>query len=1141
MYQPYLHQPQYQPYLGGSTTSFSPSGGTEAKPTVTGRGGFAFNGRAAAALLPTIISMTTYGGGGSNMAAVLVVGFMGAYILDGMRIREGSFAVVWATLIAGHLALMYDTFFSANEMPVVSSMLFLLLGGFTLFLVGVWATVQFAWIRLSYPAVVVAFEKLLLTATLPVCGTLLTWWSIELAGMGTAPYISVAILCSLYAMFVPPAVPAAASLAGGGGGGGVRSKPLHQTTSSSLDGFVSYLYVVSTPVALYSAAHWETLWSSSLHMWSCLLLTSIPTLITIVLLPQGSWWLGRSASADAVRVFTGLVALAAAIAGIEGRIIFHSFGQYIRLAAPWNYVAITIGLYGVGTLLVLHFTGIMGEEAAGVALGPVLMIGASVGGLVTGLPWYVLPGPLIAAAGLSLYYDSRSWKEYMLFVVSSLLTASWFVWHHFWHLDISLSGVPLRWVCCLLLSAMVPGLLVPGLILSGMFSRSSVVTMLLVSQAALLTVVEEVLFAGDHTLLTYDLHPVFPAALVVATSGVGVAMTRRLVSKGVIGEVGNYLLQCIYVTKIVMLAIPQARLTFPALGLALSITPPLLLESSSISGRTGPWKTRLRPWQGLGLACAVVLSTVAARFAVFDVLHTLTNRKPSEALAAGTLLIISSLGCVPLVFRYYRSVFWAKRTLLLVGALGVSLALLRPPLFVRGGAQCPHLPFGLCPRLWDEGHVPEHEQDDVAMYGDGIRRREHWAVWLLVAATFAGLWTLTSRVSVARAAPLRLSQAAVAALLVGGYMALDFFPGLRILQVITIVSALAVGAALVAVHGGTMASVLGALVVVPLWAASLPVSLLALKFVTLPPLPPESRRLVPEQPQVFEVEEERRMSLRLAIVASFAAQSLLLAFTFKLRVGRMQREVRRNHGETLVTATAFMPGVQDFLGRCLPPNMTIKSGGKTRHGHNEGVGAVAIACNLLTVMCYGSCLWINTTLSLDYYSLFGSAIGVLLIAPILLLLCQDPLFCRSLESERRYFVPVLVSAALLAASAGYVVGNTLLQGLVTVGGAGASVEPDVKTKIIAFALRNGGPLVMSIPSLLGALSLLWTGRGPVHGQPGGVLRYRGVHIITGIVASVGVIIAQLDSVRILCAAAGIGALVLLGSAQHTRAAGRKLL
>jgi hypothetical protein len=77
-----------------------------------------------------------------------------------------------------------------------------------------------------------------------------------------------------------------------------------------------------------------------------------------------------------------------------------------------------------------------------------------------------------------------------------------------------------------------------------------------------------------------------------------------------------------------------------------------------------------------------------------------------------------ALGCLPLVQRYYPHSQGAKRALLLAATLAALLVLLRPPLPIRGGAECPPgLPLGLCPRLWDAGHVPAHEQDDVSVWG----------------------------------------------------------------------------------------------------------------------------------------------------------------------------------------------------------------------------------------------------------------------------------------------------------------------------------------------------------------------------------------------------------------------------------------
>jgi hypothetical protein len=93
---------------------------------------------------------------------------------------------------------------------------------------------------------------------------------------------------------------------------------------------------------------------------------------------------------------------------------------------------------------------------------------------------------------------------------------------------------------------------------------------------------------------------------------------------------------------------------------------------------------------------------------------------PAEALLLGLLLLCMVLGCLPLVQRYYPHSQPAKRALLLAATLAALLVLLRPPLPIRGGAECPDLPFRLCPRLWNEGHVPEHEQDDVSVWGEWI-------------------------------------------------------------------------------------------------------------------------------------------------------------------------------------------------------------------------------------------------------------------------------------------------------------------------------------------------------------------------------------------------------------------------------------
>ena len=56
---------------------------------------------------------------------------------------------------------------------------------------------------------------------------------------------------------------------------------------------------------------------------------------------DGLWWLGEGRAVAALRRLLLLVSLALFLAALEERVVFHSFNQYIRLTAPWNYLAVT--------------------------------------------------------------------------------------------------------------------------------------------------------------------------------------------------------------------------------------------------------------------------------------------------------------------------------------------------------------------------------------------------------------------------------------------------------------------------------------------------------------------------------------------------------------------------------------------------------------------------------------------------------------------------------------------------------------------------------------------------------------------------------------------------------------------------------
>lgn len=105
------------------------------------------------------------------------------------------------------------------------------------------------------------------------------------------------------------------------------------------DGFTAFVLVTTLPVAVYFTTHWAAIFQW-VHLWSLLLLASGPLLL-VTSLKDGLWWLGEGRAVNALRRLLLLASLAVFLAALEERVIFHSFNQYIRLTAPWNYLAVT--------------------------------------------------------------------------------------------------------------------------------------------------------------------------------------------------------------------------------------------------------------------------------------------------------------------------------------------------------------------------------------------------------------------------------------------------------------------------------------------------------------------------------------------------------------------------------------------------------------------------------------------------------------------------------------------------------------------------------------------------------------------------------------------------------------------------------
>lgn len=95
-------------------------------------------------------------------------------------------------------------------------------------------------------------------------------------------------------------------------------------------------------------------------------------------------------------------------------------------------------------------------------------------------------------------------------------------------------------------------------------------------QAMLVTFLEELLYLGADEVEG----EMYPAAMVIATSALGLAVTQRLSSQQLLGRQAAWILYCVFLSKLSMLVLPQVHLPIAQnlLKLALTQVGPLLIS-----------------------------------------------------------------------------------------------------------------------------------------------------------------------------------------------------------------------------------------------------------------------------------------------------------------------------------------------------------------------------------------------------------------------------------------------------------------------------------------------------------------------------------------------------------------------------------
>lgn len=1024
---------------------------------------FTHNARVAAASVPALAVILGYGG--NTVASVSLFGAVSVYFMDYFRQREGALAAIWATLAAVDLCLVSShSGVDAGGRPLLLCVMSFLCCTAVLFHTGCWATLQFRWVQMQSPAVVLAMERLVISGSVTLCGPLIALGGVATVGVASTPFYMAAILSLLYWLLSSP-LPSCFLVCGETPAEerrNVQRSPSHFAAQGGVESACATLTTLLIPPMMYLGVHRQLLHEMD-HVWSVALLTSGP-LLAVLTAPSGLWWLPLHArAANTLRWTASLICLGVFITSVQGRVVFSLFRAYIAIQPPWDWLITTVAVYGHCAVVVMHFSGVLQSPYVNSATLAGLIL-ACVGACVTvGVPLTIIPAPVVSALGLGLYYRSRSLREYALFLLGCGITGLWFMYHHFSFLDISWELIwNVQRVCALLVLYTAPTLLLPGVLLSE--APTTVIGVFLVVHSGILCLVEAALLSGNT-----QLGIIYPGYAVIYTSVIGCLVSSKLLAARRVPVWSAHVSRVTFACKLVMLLLRNPLHGFHLVLLSGLSVAPVVLHPVKPGGFR-----RQHPSPSLFVVYA--LATVACCWGVRDImvesLSVVFGDKPKDALALGCFLIFIAASLTPLIWAHHRRYPAWKIANAVLAFFGVTLTVLQPPMpFATtcnpNGSRAGHARKA-CLDIFTDAQIQGIQMDDTSVYASSDGSGSGWTNWLLVLALLAGLGAAVQYRNVHRRGLARhFVLALITGCALGGYISVELFPRQSTIHVLLVLTCVLLSSSLVFISTpvGRAPQVLPAALF--LWAALLPVAF----FIEHEPTQDYPHRLHPDV--AFTVDNEQRMLRYASLLAVYAAQSALLAFCVHLKLTRSQSlgaaGVGSDAGVLQVPSTPSLAGasrLSSFLGGCLPPSTAcidtytrVKSkstGSAAAVISPQGLEWLPTVGNFVTLLCFGLCL------ALDVLWFGGNEIIILPLSSVLLMLHADPILLPALFPRRRY-VPPLAAAMIYL----FVTSLSSCLGLVHIDGV------TLQRSLITTPVVQVACVLMALPSHVMFLCHLW--------------------------------------------------------------------
>eukprot|EP00249_Psilotum_nudum_P022608 c28580_g1_i2 orf=3-3230(-) len=985
-------------------------------------GTFQYNARVAVALVPCVVLIL--GMGGKPVLGTLTIGLMISYILDTLQLRHGAFFGIWGSIFASQLAFILGGVSFSTMLPQPLYWLTVLTSFEANFLVGVWASLQFRWLQLENPSVVLALERLLFACIPFTAAAILTWGVVAAVGIQNSAFYLMIILCGLYWMFSLPHQSSFRSKTERSYGGQIGEEAL---ILGPLDAAFHSLTLMFLPLLFFIGYHHGRIFSSANLICDSLMLFFVPFLFQLYASSRGAlWWLAKDPRQfHQVRLVNGAISLVVLLICLEIRVIFVSFEKYFYIPSPWSYLFVTIALVCVGLSLGASGMGLINDAFSSVLFTGAMMLSAFSGSLVMGFPLKLLPVPLVSAFYISNFFVKRSLFSYFIFAITASMPLTWFVIHNLWFLNTWLAGLSVKDLCKHLIIIAILALAIPGFVLLPPKAHR-LAELGLIAQALILCNLENRLYNYEvHYYIGFDADVLYPSYMVIVSTLIGLVLVRRLSTENRIDSLATWVLTCLYAAKISVLFLSSKTSFWGTAILLMAISPPCLLYKDK-----GKGVSRMKPWQGFSHAAAICISVWLCRYAIFESLQRWMDRSPSDGFVLGSIISLSGLACLPIVTNHFSHIQSTKRAVVLVVALGLLLIFIQPP-----------VPKAWTP-WWDSSHMPDHLVDDAAIYGLSIQKPA-WPSWLLVFAISTSLAAFTSAIPVQYIVELRLLYAIGVGISVGIYVCTQYFMQASILHALLVVAMVCASVFLVFTHLPSASSPR----FLP-WIFALLVALLPVMYFVEGQL----------RFSMGENEDEKLVALlalegsRMLLLGLYATIFMLISLQIKFELASLLKEKAlekggRSWGKVGSNAD-FVPKFHLLQQR----RQTLASAFTVKKLAIEGAWMPAVG-NVATCLCFAICLILNIHLT------GGSNKAIFFLAPILLLLNQDSNLFTGFGDRQRYFpLTVVISIYLVVAGAyrlwaevwhGY---QNAAWGLET-GGPG-----------LFFAVKNGLLLLLTVPN-----------------------------------------------------------------------------